>query len=458
MSLKLRELVYPAQQTDASRKVLSAFVKEAVHPKYVLAETVLRGVGFHYGDMPTLLRKTLEEHFDSGVLNYLISTSTLLHGVNLPARNLFLYKPFRGANRPLESVDFWNLAGRAGRLGKEFAGDVFLVDYESWQSKPLSGPRRQRVTSALTKHLTTSPDELIEYIRDSDRKSDPRRTVDEYEGTMVRLFADYRQKKLETTFERAGLPPTSEVAIRVSAALAEIATAITLPDEVVLASPTVSLHRQQRLYNYLATRIPQKGAEDFLPYHPLDERSYGRLLVIFKRLHTYVLGINKSDNQHKYFAAIAQSWMRGDPIPKIIETSFRIRKRKHPNARLATTIRAVLEEIEDALRFRYVRLSSCYNAVLEYALKNLGYPQAATKIVPLPLFLEIGASSGSMVSLMSLGLSRISASRLTEFTTRKNMNRDEAFDWLRAQNLDVLDLSPIMAEEIRTIVAAGSHS
>ena len=118
----------------------------------------------------------------------------------------------------------------------------------------------------------------------------------------------------------------------------------------------------------------------------------------------------------------------------------------------------MLEEIEDALRFRYVRLSSCYNAVLEYALKNLGYPQAATKIVPLPLFLEIGASSGSMVSLMSLGLSRISASRLTEFTTRKNMNRDEAFDWLRAQNLDVLDLSPIMAEEIRTIVAAGSHS
>jgi hypothetical protein len=171
-------------------------VKEAIHPKYALAETVLHGVGFHYGDMPTLLRKTLEEQFDSGVLNYLISTSTLLHGVNLPARNLFLYRPFKGANRPLGSVDFWNLAGRAGRLGREFAGNVFLIDYDSWDSEPLFGPRRQRVISALTCHLTETPDDLIAYIHDRERKPEPRKAVDEYEGTLVRLFTDYRQKKL----------------------------------------------------------------------------------------------------------------------------------------------------------------------------------------------------------------------------------------------------------------------
>jgi hypothetical protein len=229
---------------------------------------------------------------------------------------------------------------------------------------------------------------------------------------------------------------------------------VTLPDEVVLASPTVSVHRQQRLFDYFLKRIPQKGPGDFIPVHPLDGQSYGRLLVILKRLHTYVLGVRGSDQSHKYFAAIAQSWMRGDPIPKIIETSFKLKKAKHPKASLATTIRNVLEEIEDALRFRYVRLTSCYNAVLEHTLKVLHFPEMAAKIIPLPLYLEIGASSTSMVSLMSLGLSRMSASRLTEFTTRKNMNREESLEWLREQDFEILDLSPIMVAEIRTIVGA----
>jgi hypothetical protein len=232
MALKLRELVTPAPESEAARQALSNFIKEAIHPRYVLAETVLKGVGFHYGDMPTLVRKTLEEHFDSGILNYLVSTSTLLHGVNLPARNLFLYKPFKGAKAPMQSVDFWNLAGRAGRLGREFAGNVFLIDYDEWQSKPLSGPRQQHLVSALTTHLTRDPNALVEYMRDRDRKPEPRKNIDEFEGTFVRLFTDYRQKKLEATLERAGLSPGSETAIKVNSALSEIASTITLSDEV----------------------------------------------------------------------------------------------------------------------------------------------------------------------------------------------------------------------------------
>jgi replicative superfamily II helicase len=109
-------------------KDLSDFVKEAVHPKYQLAVNVLQGVGFHYGRLPSLVRKAIEDSFAEGRLQFLVTTSTLLYGVNLPAQNLFLHNPQKGQNQPISAIDFWNLAGRAGRLGKEFTGNIFLID------------------------------------------------------------------------------------------------------------------------------------------------------------------------------------------------------------------------------------------------------------------------------------------------------------------------------------------
>lgn len=73
-------------EPSAERRQLSAFIRESVHPKFALAETVLSGVGFHYGAMPPLLRRTIEDAFRDGELKFLVSTSTLLHGLNLPDR------------------------------------------------------------------------------------------------------------------------------------------------------------------------------------------------------------------------------------------------------------------------------------------------------------------------------------------------------------------------------------
>lgn len=131
----------PSEESTRVRKNLAEFAKEAVHPSYVLADTVESGVGFHYGRIPPLLRNAVESAFADGHLNYIVCTSTLLQGVNLPARNIFMQNPHKGDDHPIGAVDFWNLAGRAGRLGKDFQGNVFLVDYHEWESSPLSGPR-----------------------------------------------------------------------------------------------------------------------------------------------------------------------------------------------------------------------------------------------------------------------------------------------------------------------------
>lgn len=86
--------------------------------------------------MPQSIRDLIEHHFKIGNIDYLFCTSTLLEGVNLPARSVFILTHKKGPS-PLESVDFWNLAGRAGRLSMELSGDIFCIrdDNKLWNKK-----------------------------------------------------------------------------------------------------------------------------------------------------------------------------------------------------------------------------------------------------------------------------------------------------------------------------------
>ena len=66
----------------------------------------------------------------------------------------------------MSAADFWNLAGRAGRWGKEFEGNIVCVDTDDRQRWP-ELPRR-RVRQRLRRQTTdvlADPAELITYIK-----------------------------------------------------------------------------------------------------------------------------------------------------------------------------------------------------------------------------------------------------------------------------------------------------
>jgi len=159
-------------ELDAEELEFIDFVKKNVHKDYALVTTLRQRVGFHYGYMPSLLRKQLENRFRERKINYLVCTSTLLHGLNLPAKNIFLLNPTTGRGNPISGPDFWNLSGRVGRLGKELEGNVFLIDYDAWESKPLSEGKGVIVSSALKDVVMDRSSELIEFLADENISSD----------------------------------------------------------------------------------------------------------------------------------------------------------------------------------------------------------------------------------------------------------------------------------------------
>src|SRR6185503_3491239 len=51
---------------------LASFIRRHVNPEFALADCVERGVGFHYGNMPTNITKAIEEYFSDGLLHTLV--------------------------------------------------------------------------------------------------------------------------------------------------------------------------------------------------------------------------------------------------------------------------------------------------------------------------------------------------------------------------------------------------
>ena len=147
---------------DEELQDFGTFLHNEVHRYYRLGVMVRRGVAFHYANIPQIVRSRIEELARHRKLRFICCTSTLLQGVNLPAKNIFLENPKTGQGEAgkITPGDFWNLVGRAGRLNHEFSGNVFCIYGKAWDSNPLAGDRMMPIESAFQVALTERSAEL----------------------------------------------------------------------------------------------------------------------------------------------------------------------------------------------------------------------------------------------------------------------------------------------------------
>jgi hypothetical protein len=127
---KISELVV-ARLDKVNRPHTSHFarwLRENYQRDWVLADLVERGVGVHNGRMHRCLSQLqvlLFEHekgFDS-----IISTSSIIEGVNTSARNVVIWKSKLGQAN-LKDFTYKNIIGRGGRMFKHFVGHIYLLD------------------------------------------------------------------------------------------------------------------------------------------------------------------------------------------------------------------------------------------------------------------------------------------------------------------------------------------
>lgn len=111
--------------TPAAAKAIEA-ISDLVDKDYLLVDVIRSGVLFHHGQIPEVLRQYVENLFredQSSDNQYLVTTSTLLEGVNTPADTMLLLSPDRGRGY-LARSSFRNLVGRVARFSQIFSSSA----------------------------------------------------------------------------------------------------------------------------------------------------------------------------------------------------------------------------------------------------------------------------------------------------------------------------------------------
>jgi hypothetical protein len=94
---------------------------------FALKDLLSYGVGVHHSGLSDDVRCLMEWLFEENELGFLVATTTIAQGVNFPVTGVVMAShqyPY-GVDMPPE--DFWNIAGRAGRIGQGALGIVALV-------------------------------------------------------------------------------------------------------------------------------------------------------------------------------------------------------------------------------------------------------------------------------------------------------------------------------------------
>jgi len=95
-----------------------------------LLPLLLRGIGFHHSGLIPIMKELVELLFQEGLVKVLFATETFAMGVNMPARTVMfatLRKWDGRGNRFVNSSEFIQMAGRAGRRNKDALGLCILV-------------------------------------------------------------------------------------------------------------------------------------------------------------------------------------------------------------------------------------------------------------------------------------------------------------------------------------------
>ena len=97
-----------------------------------LKETLPRGIGFHHAGLLPVLKLAVEELFSKGLIKVLYVTETFAVGINMPAKTVVFdsLRKFDGHGfRNLNTKEFFQIAGRAGRRGIDTVGYVVVSIY-----------------------------------------------------------------------------------------------------------------------------------------------------------------------------------------------------------------------------------------------------------------------------------------------------------------------------------------
>lgn len=128
---------------------------------HTIRDLLLRGIAFHHSGLLPVLKEIVELAFTKGYVKLLFATETFAVGLNMPTKTVIFtglhkYDTASEGMRPLRTDEYTQMAGRAGRRGKDTFGlVVYLPDREpvsTSEMRAIMKGSKQQVESRMDFH------------------------------------------------------------------------------------------------------------------------------------------------------------------------------------------------------------------------------------------------------------------------------------------------------------------
>lgn len=458
------------EEIEISKNVKKAItqIKGYIHKDYYLAEFLSKGIGYHFGNLPQIIRNKVEDLFKNSYISYIFCTSTLLEGVNLPAKNVFILNDKNGRST-LQPIDFWNLAGRAGRLKYELSGNIFCIkeNIKDWKhvellKKDVEITLKPSIENHIDRHLKKI-EEFIRKTPDIKVKTEALREILAYIANIISIDTlEIERTNYRSTIINKLIEENKEQIIELAK---EKNKNIEIPTDILNANQSVGVSIQNEIFQLLKKNSSDPRIK--LPAEITYETCklwLNRLYDLFhwekeEKLHF------KSKSQLDYYAMLMNQWINGFALSSIINQSidyyhnnnrdiqigftpqerepFNRTNKRHVNILIGN----IIEDIEYILRFLLEKYFNTYYTIL---VEILGGDNAGSIWAT---FLEYGTRNTIIISLQNFGLSRHSANYLySRHKSSLKIEGDKLLDIDLSKLRIMLDKEDIEYDEIMSIL------
>lgn len=173
-----------------------------------LTNLVKRGCGIHNGQLHRSLSQIQIRLFEeSDGLKSIVSTSSIIEGVNTSTENVIIWRNRNGSSR-LNDFTYKNIIGRGGRMFKHFVGKIYILE-----------PPPESTETQLELEF---PDELLGEVNEQEFKKELTKEqiakIISFKQEMTSILGDATYKKLqaEGSFESANSMLIRDIAVDIT--------------------------------------------------------------------------------------------------------------------------------------------------------------------------------------------------------------------------------------------------
>jgi superfamily II DNA/RNA helicase len=392
-------------------------IKEYIHPDYFLVELLLKGIAFHHGRLPQLIRNLVEDLYKSEEVKNVFCTSTLLEGINMPTQNIFILDDYNGTKK-LSPVDFWNLSGRAGRLTKELEGNVFCIrsNTSKWENKDIFKKEKINIEPTILSKIDRNLRKIEKILNNKNISgTGEEEEILKYIANIIKVDS----LELDTNYKS---PVITKLISKNKNKIIELAKSKTedykVPKLILSYNQTIDFDVQNKIYKLLL-KNPQPLSTSEITYQVCLN-----MLNHFHELYNWDKAEKKLQNKNclTYYAVLMNKWINGIALSQMIietinwksdnknsiktgfneYTSFDRNNKKHINL----VIEELIDDIEHILRFL---LQKYFNHHYQILVKILGEENAGENWATL---LEYGTQNRIVIALQNIGFSRNTALKI----------------------------------------------